>query len=304
MLNGGMQERAAGSLVKGAVVYFSIAEDNDHGKLAAAFSKVGFLDALPTGRTPYAAMKTTLEALFADNSYRRKQRYDVQRVPGENDALAVVELPNEGADVGSKWGEVVVLASYDQKDGWTIAVNVGLPHDETVIRDRYQREVNRLPGQSVGNAIVKVLHRLRAVTLRDSGGIYWLPASKLETISELAEGIKDAALTEGAVNSIYALHTQLDEHSAGAVIAALQAEVKAQCDRIEAEIAAGDLGKRALETRQQDLFSIRAKVVEYEEILGVTLETMKERSRQIEILAAREALAEMGRQMELETAVP
>ena len=70
---------------------------------------------------------------------------------------------------------------------------------------------------------------------------------------------------------MYVLRHRLDADAVRAVRDAVVAEVQAEADRICEEVAAGDLGGRALETRKKQAADLRQKVLLYEDLLSVGL---------------------------------
>ena len=71
--------------------------------------------------------------------------------------------------------------------------------------------------------------------------------------------------------AVYLLRHRLDGDAVRAVRDAVVAEVHAAAVRIAEEVAAGDLGGRALETRRQHARELRDKVLLYEDLLSVGL---------------------------------
>jgi hypothetical protein len=76
---------------------------------------------------------------------------------------------------------------------------------------------------------------------------------------------------DGRPSAVYVLRHRLDADAVRAVRDAVVAEVQAEAGRICAEVAAGDLGGRALETRKQQAADLRDKVLLYEDVLSVGL---------------------------------
>ena len=102
-----------------------------------------------------------------------------------------------------------------------------------------------------------------------SGAIYWLPGHRLDEWARIALAVENAA--DGALSAVYVLRHRLDHDAVRAVRDAVVAEVQAEATRIRDDVLAGELGGRALETRQQQAADLRSKVLLYEELLNVGL---------------------------------
>ena len=89
---------------------------------------------------------------------------------------------------------------------------------------------------------------------------------------------------------MYVLRHRLDADAVRAVRDAVVAEVQAEADRIRDEVAAGDLGGRALETRKKQAAELRDKVLLYEDLLSVGLPGLHTAVDQADQAAATAAL--------------
>jgi hypothetical protein len=114
-----------------------------------------------------------------------------------------------------------------------------------------------------------VVDALGGTRLRPSGAVYWVPGTKLDDWARVGRAVEAAA--DGGASAVYLLRHRLDADAVRAVRDAVVTEVQAEAERIQAEVAAGHLGGRALETRQGQAADLRAKVLLYEDLLNVGL---------------------------------
>jgi hypothetical protein len=105
--------------------------------------------------------------------------------------------------------------------------------------------------------------------LRPSGAVYWIPGPKLDDWARVGRAVEAAA--DGGASAVYLLRHRLDAEAVRAVRDAVVAEVQGEAERIRTEVTGGQLGGRALETRQGQAADLRAKVLLYEDLLNVGL---------------------------------
>lgn len=130
-----------------------------------------------------------------------------------------------------------------------------------------------------------VVPRLEGVCLRESGGVYYLPAHSTQKFTKVIELAR--SLHSG---SIYAIPAMKGEDSARAAIDALAREVEETVKEIRAAIADHDqdgtlcdkpLHGKFANNRQKQIAEARAKVVRYENLLGLSMATTR---RELDIL--------------------
>jgi hypothetical protein len=109
---------------------------------------------------------------------------------------------------------------------------------------------------------------LGGTTLREVGGVYWLPESGLETWSKVINAFQMA----GPKTKVYCMQTVMDAETIRAVKDAIVSEVSASAGGLVEEIRSGSLGTVALETRKSRATQLHQRVKQYEEVLQDTLE--------------------------------
>lgn len=139
--------------------------------------------------------------------------------------------------------------------------------------------------EDITSWLVKLAYGANAVTLRDSGGVYFIPKPAMEFWNKAAGVIESASRGSHKVFRIPAMR---NSEAIEAIIDAVTAEAEQVARKIDEEISAG-LASRALETRKGVVAELLAKVSSYEELVG---QQMKVRER-LETLQAAVATAQL-----------
>lgn len=119
---------------------------------------------------------------------------------------------------------------------------------------------------------MKVVESLGGTRLRPTGAVYWVPGHRVADWAEVAAAVEGAS--EGKPSAVYLLRHRIDPDAVRAVRDAVVAEVQTEATRIRAEVLSGELGGRALETRQRLAHELRDKVLLYEHLLHVGLDDL------------------------------
>jgi hypothetical protein len=244
--------------VGGAVVFWSLAEWSRRDRLAAHLAPLGLEALAPEQRPAPAALRAALEDVFAGPRVliRPLASRDGFAVVREDRGLAANQYQTElTARVTS--GSLPSL-TFDPWDGRALKVE-----------EAYRAQLGRVSASQVSTMLVKVIDSMGGTRLRPSGAVYWLPGPRLDEWARVAEAVEQAA--DGAFSAVYLLRHRLDHDAVRAVRDAVVAEVHAEAGRIKDEVLAGELGGRALETRQKQAADLRRKVLLYEDLLSVGL---------------------------------
>jgi hypothetical protein len=173
------------------------------------------------------------------------------------------------------------------------------PADDEILQWRnehlyheYHKAMNHVEGAAVGRSLVNIVDHLDGLTLKDTGGVYWVPSEAVPVIMALREGLSSTV-------AIDVLENKPTVEAIDAFRRALTREIETEVQEISKEINGGDLGERALENRAERARELITKISSYEDILGTTLETLRD-SVDVPKQAAATALAmiESGNQFE------
>lgn len=261
----------------GAVVYWTLSGEFDVDALARAWAAEG-LDPthLPAPTSPERALRRAVDEL-------RDRAHMVRRLP-DGSGYAVVAEHQHAAKFNHY--EQSLVAYLDA--GQLVVEPAGHPDAERVI-DAYERALSRFDGGDASGILIGACRRLRAVSLRTMGGIYFVPQPAMPELERVTR-----ALEACSANRVWRLPAMRSEDAARAVLAAVSEEVEAEAARMEEELAReGDdaLGERALGTRAERAATLRRKTDEYERLLGASLGDARDRLERVQAALAAAALA-------------
>lgn len=131
-------------------------------------------------------------------------------------------------------------------------------------------------------ALTAIVGHLGGVSMRPTGGIYWIPQRSLEMWGKVIKAVQNSG-----ASAVYMAQTVADAESVRAVCAAIQAEVGAEVERIRNDLAEG-LTNRSGRVRSAQLSALGNRLREYESDLGTTLGDLRDALSQMEhaLLAA------------------
>jgi len=244
--------------VGGAVVFWTASECTNRDKLRIGLQAIQLAQFVPDPRPPASVLKDALEETLGGARILVRPLADrdgftvIKEERGQNanyyatELIARVRNPN------------VPTIEYDPYDARAIRVN-----------ESFQRHSSTIPATQLSACLVKIVDALGGTRLRPTGAVYWIPQHKLDEWSLVAQAVESAS--EGKPSAVYLLRHRLDSEAIRAIRDAVICEVQAATTRMADEIAIGDLGSRALETRKVLAQELREKVLLYEDLLSVGL---------------------------------
>lgn len=131
--------------------------------------------------------------------------------------------------------------------------------------------------------LVKLAYGHGAVTLRDSGGVYFIPRPAMAFWNKAADAIQSAS-----DHKVFRIPAMRNDEAVAAIIDAVTLEAEQEAQKINDEIMAG-LGDRAIETRKDRIAALLTKVGSYEELVGQKMKI----SERLESLQASIATAKL-----------
>lgn len=262
---------------EGGIVYWNGAP-TDRQSLLAGLTAIGMEDYVPCQRTEAASLKMALEEYIDDKiAERRAARSHKTAQDGERVVRDKIVQPLRNQKENGF--EVVDVTRKDEANDYVVDFAAKVVDGQVVVSRGYATqakiqqayEVYRatLGGSAIGGALIEIVKKLGGVTLRDSGGIYWLPDVCLEKWEQVI-----GAFEAAGDNQVYLVRTIMDAKTVKAVGAAISDEItKASAELIE-EITGGKCGEQAIENRLVRAKQLRGRVNEYEIILGSTLKQL------------------------------
>lgn len=121
-----------------------------------------------------------------------------------------------------------------------------------------------------------LVHRCRAVSLRDGGGFYFIPRDMMDQWNAWCDTIQEAC--PGV--TIYRIPAVSGSEAVAAIMDSMRAEAEAAVEAINAELlrTGNDaLGKRALQNREARTREVRDKLAHYEKLFEVQLDDLREK---------------------------
>lgn len=274
----------------GSAVFWSLGKNTDFEKLSIALKNAGFEKLLPEQTTKRAALRKALE-----EHYR-----------GMNDAVHVYEVfPIRGTD-GVIQFEVMRVAksegeekrnSYVHIITATIVSDNGFDQLELDSEDRESLLVSKLasdyneirasvPYHSMAKALVEIVYRLNGVTLRPTGGIYWIPNELWFTWELVAHAFESA----GVGNKMFALRAIIDENSAVVLREALANEINKETAEIAEILDDPDKAIRQADKIKARSQALQDKLSRYEQTFEFTLNDLR---KAIDEATGHSAIAEL-----------
>jgi hypothetical protein len=243
--------------IGGAVVFWSISESSDRHRLRQGFAPLGLEDYVPEPRPASAALRDALEEVLGG-------RQTLVRPLSARDGFTVVR--EERGVSENSYATALVARVVGEPPRLLFE-----PDDDRAdrVRDAYRRHADRIPAAQLSATLVKVVESLGGTRLRPSGAVYWVPGHRLTEWADVATVVERASTARPS--AVYAIRHRLDADAIRAVRDAVVVEVTAEASRIAADVASGELGARALETRQKEASDLRNKVLLYEDLLSVGL---------------------------------
>jgi hypothetical protein len=123
-----------------------------------------------------------------------------------------------------------------------------------------------LASTDIGTWLCDKLRGLKAVPLRDRGGVYFVPANLRDKWLKVQRAVQ--ACSQHKIHTVPAMKSA---DAIDAILAALTSDTAQSVQEIDEEIRSGKIGKRALKHREETARELRERVAHYEALLGVKL---------------------------------
>ncbi len=246
----------------GSIVWWRLSGDTNMEDLEQVWGAAGLDPALlPKKVTPAEALARAMRG-------KQRQRTLARPLSGRRGWALVAETPHD-EDLEYK----TLCTGRVEKNG-TLHLNHGA---DGVIRDEirvaYEEALDTLTATDVSLWVSqRLVGRVKAVKLRDTGGIYFIPRGEMATFRGWM-----GALGEISDHQIFEVPALRSEEAVEAILDAVTREADQEIGTIEEDLDCEDLGKRALRTRERRCDGIRAKLKTYEQLLGRSMDAMQAR---------------------------
>jgi hypothetical protein len=162
----------------------------------------------------------------------------------------------------------------------------------------YARQKDALDAADVSAWLIKIAYQLGATSLRDTGGVYFVPRQSIEAWRLVVGAL---SLASDRRHNVFQIPAMKNDEAIEAILDAITVEASAEAQAMEDEIVAvaaayesgateGTIGKRALAGRANRCASVLSKVASYESLLGVKMDTLRQRLEALQAHVAAVAL--------------
>lgn len=266
----------------GASVWWRLSGEFARGALRFELESAG-LDAdewLPTEPTAERNFSRAVKSLYKDKTH------NIETLKGGG--FAVIKKTKSETTVEHETDFAVKLVK-----GKVEAVEYAPVDALLAITEEAVHFSNMVIADDVSAWLIKCAEALGAVSLRDRGGIYFIPNGSLETWKTLTSALVKAS---GEAHTVYSMTTLHEDDAVAAVLDALTLEATEFFSKCSEKIEKGTIGgKRAIKNRMGDSENLLAKIRSYEELLGRKLEDLTDHLADCELeLSAALLSAEEG----------
>jgi len=235
---------------------------------------------MPQPQTPEKALRLAVRA--ASTNLGSQRQGTLVRPTVDSDNALIFAVVQEGHDASGNYfstQKALVMLDLTKDSGGVPAntVTTDNPSDDTasLILKEYHRYADTHTSRDIMGMIVKVLKDTNAVTLRETGGIYWVPRTKSDEVRKLQNAVEQLG---NSLVFILPVHKTADsERSLGmAAAGSIEAELGTLRDEI-AGFVSDPNGVRAgtLDRRLATFEDLRGRAELYRSILGVTVEDLE-----------------------------
>jgi hypothetical protein len=259
----------------GAVTWWALAGTMDGERLSATWKAAGLDEKLlPPLPSPGTAIRRAL-------GEQRSARRLVRPLEGTH-GLALV---NEQATGEELLHAIELRATVDKVGNVRVT-----PADHVLaaeLKAAYEKHLGELSHEDISSWLCDLIHVVRATSLRESGGFYFVPPG--ESLAVWRKMV--AVLTACSGHQVFEMPAMRSDQAVAAVLAAVSREASAEAHAMEAELSSEELGRRALQTRERRCQTAMQKLAAYEGLLGSALDELKDRFEDLQQQIAAAALA-------------
>lgn len=244
----------------GAIIYWRLGGNVQATRLRNAWIAAGLdEDLLPPKPDALAALKRVLKSIETDEI--RVDSVERDTTHGKR-GLAV--LKKNKMSTGHAMWVTQWQALLDTDDQLAFVTVDGEEFDADIaelISAQYAQERGILPHTAMSVWMVSLIEKCNAVALRDSGGIYFVPKWHLPRWRSFVNVVKTVSKTKP-----FEIPAMSSESAAEAVLDALTQDCDTFINKVEGEL--GNVGVRALQTRENLLKTMANKLEAYTDIIG------------------------------------
>jgi hypothetical protein len=272
----------------GAIAWWRLSGSVDHEQLTTAWTEAG-LDAehLPLPPTPEQGIRRALKE-------QEEKRLMARPLKAKGSFALVQEKLVIGHNGGS--GDLEYETVFRVKVDLTGKItfdpdahssgNLVLAATQERVRADYLRHVSALSHGDISSWLVDLAYRVRAVSLRDSGGIYFVPAPQLEQWHKIVTVLRSVSS-----HQMFEVPALKSTEAVDAILDAISTEALEEIAKLEAALENEEMGQRGLYNRSDRAKAMLEKLKSYEALLGRGAANINERLESLSVELATAALA-------------
>tara|TARA_R110002012_G_scaffold9854_7_gene45838 strand:+ start:5488 stop:6333 length:846 start_codon:yes stop_codon:yes gene_type:complete len=270
----------------GILTHWSLSDNSDRQILKVGFEDLGLAELIPSPKNDTQALLRALNKVFS------KQDVVIKTVRGTSGYKVCGRQ-----DLGGKTRYTEALkvtfdsSGYLQYEENEVDTSVRF---ESWVRFQLESEFNvqkkLVSGAVLGTVLSNAARKLGGISMRPRGGFYWIPKTSKARWKEIA-GVISLAFHK---NTVSCIQTTTDSDTLDAICVALVSQVESKLGQLETSMEEGELGKRALQTREREAQELDSLVQNYEGILGKTLTSLRDRAEEVESSASLAILEAMA----------
>lgn len=270
----------------GAIAWWRLTGTVDHDKLIAAWTEAGLdPEHLPLPPTPEQGIRRALKE-------QEERRVMARPLAAKGSyALVVEKLVGDGGS-GELEYETAFRVKVDMVGKITFdpdghdAGNLVLAAKQEEIRAAYTKHVSALSAGDISSWLVDLAYRVKAVSLRDTGGIYFVPSPALVQWHTIMGVIREVS-----GHQMFEVPALKSDEAVDAILDAVSTEAHEEIAKLEAALASDTMGARGLSNRSDRAKTMLDKLKSYEALLGKGTATINTRLEELQVELATAALA-------------
>lgn len=145
-----------------------------------------------------------------------------------------------------------------------------------VLREAYNRHLDECEPADIGSWLVYLVGKVDGVPLRDTGGVYFIPSSRVAEWDRMTAAVR--AASQHVVLGVPAMHS---DQAVASILDAIEVEAGEEARKMEVELTEGKIGETARKNRISRCEAVEAKVARYEELLGCKLTKLTARLEEL-----------------------
>lgn len=206
--------------------------------------------------SPRAALRRTLRE-------HAKGRVFMRAGKGDDGGLYLIR--QDTTDSGPEF--TVVLEARLSIAGQPQFPQADAEYDTAALEDRYWHHMFHASTGDVSSWLISEVLHCDALSLRDTGGVYFIPRHALDTWRR-----RVAALESVSACRVHMVPAMNSEEAFDAVLTSLLEECVSFTEQLDADLTDGELGARALRHRSEQAVAFLEKLDRYSALLGAAAE--------------------------------